>query len=339
MLSYFKWAFLFTLIGFITAFIWGVSTTGSLGGAVQFLFVCVVLSILEISLSFDNAIVNANKLKTMSELWRKRFLTWGIIIAVFGMRLVFPVLIVMIAAEIGPASAINLSINDPQKYSEIIKDAHLSISAFGSSFLMLVALSYFMDVNKEVDWLGAPERALRKCASIQGLEVTFVLASALLFSFFFESDERSDFIFSSLIGILIFMFVQLLSQLLEKKDLEFDLARNGLSGFIYLEILDASFSFDGVIGAFALTQNLFLILIGLGIGAFYVRSMTIMLLERGTLNEYCYLENGAFWSILVLAFLMALQSFLHIPEAATGLLSVSFIALAFNASIRKKRET
>lgn len=99
-------------------------------------------------------------------------------------------------------------------------------------------------------------------------------------------------------------------------------------------MLDASFSFDGVIGAFALTQNLFLIAIGLGIGAMYVRSMTIMLVERNTLAQFRYLENGAFWSVLILSLVMFAQTLIHVPEAVTGLLGATLIGLAFISSLR-----
>ena len=117
-----------------------------------------------------------------------------------------------------------------------------------------------------------------------------------------------------------------------------DMARGGLGAFLYLEVLDASFSFDGVIGAFALTQNLFLIAIGLGIGAMYVRAMTVMLVERGTLAEFRYLENGAFWSILILSILMFVQTLRPIPEAITGLLGACFIGMAFLSSLAWRRQ-
>ena len=105
----------------------------------------------------------------------------------------------------------------------------------------------------------------------------------------------------------------------------------GLGAFLYLEVLDASFSFDGVIGAFALTQNLFLIAIGLGIGAMYVRAMTVMLVERGTLAEFRYLENGAFWSILILSILMFAQTLRPIPGRHRQLLGAGFIGVASSA--------
>ena len=95
-------------------------------------FVASVLAVLEISLSFDNAIVNANKLNTMDPVWQHRFLTWGIVIAVFGMRLVFPLLVVVIAAGVGPIEALRLAATEPHEYARIIGEAHLAIAAFGA---------------------------------------------------------------------------------------------------------------------------------------------------------------------------------------------------------------
>ena len=102
-------------------------------------------------------------------------------------------------------------------------------------------------------------------------------------------------------------------------------------------MLDASFSFDGVIGAFALSNNLFVIAIGLGIGAMFVRSLTLLLVERGTLTEYRYLEHGAFWAILSLAAIMFLETVRHVPEGVTGLIGAAFLGVAFWSSLRHNR--
>jgi uncharacterized protein len=129
-----------------------------------------------------------------------------------------------------------------------------------------------------------------------------------------------------------------IGHLLDKSQETVELAaKGGLGAFLYLEVLDASFSFDGVIGAFALTQNLFLIAIGLGIGAMYVRSMTIMLVERKTLAAFRFLEHGAFWSILILSVIMFAQTLFHIPEVITGLLGAGVIALSLLSSLRYRR--
>ncbi len=340
MFHYFRWAILVTLAGLALAFWLGWVYSGNMTGAVSFFLIAVVLAVLEISLSFDNAIVNANKLKDMTPVWQRRFLTWGILIAVFGMRILFPLLIVVIAAGIGPVEAIVLASTQPTEYARIINDAHLSIAAFGGAFLMMVALNYFIDEGKDVHWIAVLERRLSMCASVRGLEVALVLAMMMLFTVLLPVRDEAAFLFAGSAGLLTFLMVELLGQVLDRRNEALKTtAQGGLGAFLYLEVLDASFSFDGVIGAFALTKNLFLIAIGLGIGAMYVRSMTIMLVERQTLAQLRYLEHGAFWSILILSLIMFAQTMWHIPEAVTGLLGAGLIGLALLSSLRFNRRS
>lgn len=336
-LHYFSWAFGFTAVGLALALWLGFTYEHTTHGALSFFFVACVLAVLEISLSFDNAIINANKLGQMTPEWQRRFLTWGILIAVFGMRILFPLIIVVVAAGIGPIEALRIAATQPAEYSRIIGEAHLSIAAFGGAFLMMVALSYFVDESKEVHWFVALERRLSSWASIRGIEVGFLLAIVLAFAWWLPTKTEGTFLVAACTGLLTFLAVEGLGQVLDKASLSGDVAKGGLGAFLYLEVLDASFSFDGVIGAFALTQNLFLIAIGLGIGAFYVRSMTVMLVERQALSEFRYLEHGAFWSILVLSVAMFAQTLMHVPEWATGLLGVVFIGLSLMSSLRWSR--
>jgi hypothetical protein len=338
LLRYFFWPVLLTVLGLALSFALGLQAQGTLAGGLSFLLIGSVLAVLEISLSFDNAIVNANKLKDMTEVWQRRFLTWGILIAVFGMRIVFPLLVVVIAAGIGPVAAVVLAATEPQEYARIMDEAHLSISAFGGTFLMMVALSYFIDHDKEVDWFRPLETRLRGCAALRGIELAIVLLIAVGFASVLPAGEGATFLFSAVCGLLTFLAVELLGQWLDAAEATRGAAaRGGFGAFLYLEVLDASFSFDGVIGAFALTQNLFLIAIGLGIGALYVRSMTIMLVEKKTLAEFRYLEHGAFYSILALSVIMLAQSLMHVHEAITGLVGAGLIAAALAASIRENR--
>ncbi len=337
MLKYLGWAYAVTVLGLVLAFWLGWYYSGTLSGALGFLMIGVILAVLEISLSFDNAIVNANKLEKMTEIWRRRFLTWGILIAVFGMRILFPLLVVVVAAQIGPIEAIRLAATQPDRYAEIINGAHLSIAAFGGAFLMLVALSWFIDEEKEIDWIRGIERVMRNCGGLPGFTVAFVLLLVLLFSMAVPPADTGTFLFAAIFGIVTFLAVEILGHVLDSSDAADQVAKGGLGAFLYLEVLDASFSFDGVIGAFALTQNLFLIAIGLGIGAMYVRSMTIMLVERKTLAEFRYLEHGAFWSILILSMIMFAQTLVHVPEVITGLLGASFIGLSLMSSLRHNR--
>ena len=304
-LRYFHWAFAVTAAGLVLGGVLGWQMTGTVSGALGIFVICAVLAVLEISLSFDNAIVNANVLKTMRPEWQRRFLTWGILIAVFGMRIVFPLLIVVIAAHVGPWQALVLAASDPEAYARILHDAHLPIAAFGGTFLMMVGLTFFFDHDKDIHWLGALERVMANAASVRGIEVAVVLALMLGVSRLLPESARMVFIVSAIWGLLTFLVVEVVGGLLDAGDEARDIAaRGGVGAFLYLEVLDASFSFDGVIGAFALSNNLFVIAIGLGIGAMYVRSMTIMLVERGTLAHYRYLEHGAFYAIIALSLVM-----------------------------------
>jgi hypothetical protein len=337
-LGYFRWAFIVTGLGLLLGLVLGWQTTGTLSGTATVFFIVAVLAVLEISLSFDNAIVNANKLKDMTPEWQRRFLTWGILIAVFGMRIIFPLLIVVIAARIGPIDAMIMAAARPDDYAAIMHDAHLPIAAFGGTFLMMVGLSYFFDHEKDVHWVRWLEIRMAQFATIRGIEVAFVLALILGFSRLLDPDKAELFFRAAIYGLLTFLLVEVLGGLLDasQKALE-AAAKGGLGAFLYLEVLDASFSFDGVIGAFALSQNLFIIAIGLGIGAMYVRSMTIMLVEKGTLAQYRYLEHGAFYAILILSVIMYAQAIVHIPEVLTGLGGAALIGVSLWSSVRWNR--
>ena len=337
-LSYFRFAFIFTAIGLALGAVLGWVSTGTATGTLSIFTICAILAVLEISLSFDNAVINANKLKTMTPLWQHRFLTWGIVIAVFGMRILFPLVIVVIAAGVGPIAAIRMAAAEPQKYAAIMQDAHTGIAAFGGSFLMMVALAYFFDGNKEIHWVKRVERRLAAASSARGIEIGIVLALILGFAAFQPRGEELGFLKPAIWGLVTFVAVDLLRHALDRAEATLSAAaRGGVGAFLYLEVLDASFSFDGVVGAFALSQNLFVIAIGLGIGAMYVRSLTIMLVEKGALADYRYLEHGAFYAILVLGVVMYAQTLMHIPEIFTGLFGAALILVALLSSIRHNR--
>ena len=338
--SYLKWPLAITIVGLCLSAWLGWATEGTVSGLISFLIVGIVLAALEIALSFDNAIVNANKLEEMTPVWRQRFLTWGILIAVFGMRIVFPLAIVAIFAWINPFAAMHLALADPDEYSRIIGKAHGPISAFGGTFLMMVALKFFVDSEKTIDWIGPVERGLRYCSSVRGLEIALVLIIVLTISRILPNNYSAQFVTSAIMGLLVFVAVDGLGTVLDNiagRTAEIG-AKGGLGAFLYLEVLDASFSFDGVIGAFALTTNILLIAIGLGIGAMYVRAMTIMLVEKGTLAEFRYLEHGAFYSIFALSLVMFMQSIFHVHELITGGVGMTIIGLSFASSIRQNQK-
>ncbi|WP_159981556.1 MULTISPECIES: DUF475 domain-containing protein [unclassified Novosphingobium] len=346
MFKYYKGSLLFTALCMVLAAWLGWDITGTLGGTLGILWIVAVLGVLEVSLSFDNAVVNATVLRDMDAVWRRRFLTWGILIAVFGMRIVFPLAIVAIAAKMGPIDAVILAATDSVRYEEIITAAHVGISGFGGAFLAMVGLSFFLDEEKELHWLGLIERPFAQLSRISGLAIGLVLLALYGLSRMIDPVEAMTFITSGIFGLVTYIAVQSVGALLEQgehashsgQDAAVAVAKSGLAGFLYLEVLDASFSFDGVVGAFALSNNLFIIALGLGIGAMFVRSMTVMLVDKGTLAEYRYLEHGAFYAIVALAAIMLLSVRFEIPETITGLIGAALIGLSLYDSLRSNRK-
>ena len=241
MMHYFKWAYIVTILGLALGALLGWQTTGTVGGMLSVFFICCVLAVLEISLSFDNAIVNANKLKDMTPEWQHRFLTWGIVIAVFGMRIVFPLLIVVVAANIGPWQAMVLAATQPDEYSRIMHDAHLPIAAFGGTFLMMVGLSFFFDHEKDVHWVRLLERRMQKYATIRGIEVALVLVTVLIFSSFLDPAESQVFFSSAIWGLLTFLLVEVLGGLLDSTQ---ETLKAGAKGYLLKDV-----SLEQLVGA------------------------------------------------------------------------------------------
>ncbi|KEO87796.1 membrane protein [Erythrobacter longus] len=338
MLKHFWGSLVFTAICMALGGWYGWTVSGTLEGTLSILWICAVLAVLEVSLSFDNAAVNASVLKDMDPVWQQRFLTWGIAIAVFGMRIVFPIVIVMVAASLGPIDAVGLALSNPDEYQRIVSDAHIGLMGFGGAFLGMVGLKFFFDSDKDHDWIAVIERPLAKVADIEAISIGIVLLATWATSTMLADADALAFIIAAIGGLLTYLVVEIVNHVLEPPaPSSGDVARAGFGAFLYLEVLDASFSFDGVIGAFALTNNLIIIAIGLGIGAMFVRSMTIFLVRKGTMSEYRYLEHGAFYAILALSVIMYVNTFAHIPEVITGLIGAVLIGLAFWSSVRANR--
>ncbi len=294
----------------------------------------VILSILEVTLSFDNAVVNAKVLERMSPKWQKRFLTWGIAVAVFGTRFVLPILIVSIATWASPWLITKLAFTDPAAYGHLLEGVHGSITAFGGVFLMMVSLKYFFDKAKEIHWIGWIEKHLVKWGRIEAIEIALALILLTSLSFLSHFDQATILV-SGIVGLVLFVVMEGLSGSLEIESE--DVARSGLTLFIYLNILDSAFSLDGVIGAFALTTNLLIIVVGLGIGAYFVRALTLYFVEQKTLAQLVYLEHGAHWAILGLAIAMLANLVVHVPEIVTGLIGLCFVVLAYRSSRKEMK--
>ena len=342
MLKYFFSSYLVTILGLVAAFLWGEHV--HVGTGLTCVFIASVLAILEISLSFDNAVVNAMKLENMSEKWRHRFITWGILIAVFGMRFVFPLAVVAIFAKLNILTVLNMALNDVNQYAHYLELTHAPIVTFGGAFLLMLFLDYFTEDEKDIHWICFIEEKLQKLSKIKGVCTLTTLAILGLLMLKIDPSVQVSVFKSGLAGIITYLAIDGLAEWLEKRQEEkaklcADTVKcSGLVGFLYLELIDASFSLDGVLGAFALSKDILIITIGLFIGAMFVRSLTIMLVEKKTLKQFCYLEHGAHWAIGVLAILMFVSTFHHVPEVVTGLLGLIFIVSAFVCSLIHNRK-
>ncbi|MDA3057188.1 DUF475 domain-containing protein [Campylobacter sp. VBCF_05 NA6] len=295
-------------------------------------YICALLSILEISLSFDNAVVNAKVLTDMNAIWRKRFIVWGIPVAVFGMRFAFPIIIVSAASHLGLFESLNLALNNPARYSEILEENKDGIYIFGGAFLMMVFLSFFFDNEDREPWIRVLEEnaLVRRLKNFPKFEILLAVILGAVLAVLIPSKTAIIAYFSA---IILFILIKSFDKIFSCNGV-----RNGLNGFIYLEMLDASFSFDGVIGAFALSNNIFIIMLGLGAGAMFVRSLTIYLVERGTLAKFIFLEHGAHYAIGTLAAIMFIKLEFEISEVITGTLGIIFIFSAFVCSILYNRK-
>lgn len=295
----------------------------------------VLLTILEVTLSFDNAVINARILTQMNEKWQRRFLTWGILIAVVGTRLVLPILIVAASVALSPLAVAKLAAFAPEEYAHLLEGAHTAIAAFGGAFLLMVALKYFFDDAKSVHWLRSVERHLARWGRIEAIEIGIALLTLLLIAYF--AGHAATILTAGIIGIVLFIVMQGIANSFSV-EAEHAVAVGSAALFLYLNVLDAAFSLDGVIGAFAITSSLPIIVIGLGIGAYYVRSLTIYFVRQKTLDTLMYLEHGAHWAILGLAAAMLASLFIHIPEVITGLVGLLFVGTAAWSSISVMRK-
>ncbi|GAB2673155.1 DUF475 domain-containing protein [Gordonia jinhuaensis] len=339
-----------SLIALVVAFVYG---------GWEAVALAVILGVLEVSLSFDNAVINATILERLSDFWQRIFLTVGVVIAVFGMRLLFPLVIVWITSGLNPVEAFDLAMNPPANgadtfadgspsYEKILTDAHPQIAAFGGMFLFMLFCD-FLFTPREVTWLSWIERPLAAVGRLQQVPVVLSLITLVLVAEYLAPDlHRSTVLIAGILGIVTYLVVNGLASLFHT-----DRFAEGTSGdgsvvkatgraafflFLYLEVLDASFSFDGVIGAFAITADPIIIALGLGfIGAMFVRSLTVYLVRAGTLSEYRYLEHGAHWAIGALAIILFITISHHINDVVTGLIGIAFIGAAFLSSVVANR--
>ncbi len=288
-----------------------------------------LLIVLEVTLSFDNAVVNAKVLEGMTPVWRHRFLTWGILVAVFLTRALLPIIIVAVSAWTSPWVIAHLALFDAEQYAHLLEQSEYVVGAFGAMFLLMAGFHYFFDAEKEVHWLEIVEKRL---ATLGNIEAMAIIVALVILSFVAISipEHRSEILLAGVFGITLFAVVQGAAKAFSR------LAVTGSSAalFVYLEILDAAFSLDSVVGAFALSKEIVIIVIGLGIGAYFVRSLTAYMVEHKTLGKIKYLEHGAHWALLGLAGAMIANMFFHVPDPITGFVGLVFVGAAYISSMR-----
>lgn len=292
--------------------------------------VVLVLAVIELSFSFDNAVVNATVLRRLSSFWRQLFLTLGIVVAIFIVRAILPIAIVSITAGLPFRAVLELALHKPTLYSLKLTAAQPAINAFGGAFLLMLALHFFMAVRR-VHWLRAIEQPLGKLLW-WWLPLAVAALAVSLIAWWPANAHQLTTLAAGGIGIGSYLCMH---GLIVAMDRSFAAHRKrelvgaaAFMTFLYLELLDASLSFDGVIGAFAITTSVVLIGIGLGIGAIWVRTLTVYMVERRLLDIYRYLEHGAHYAIFVLASAMLVSIVVPISDYITGVLCLGLIAAA-----------
>lgn len=307
----------------------------------QALFTCVVLTLLETTLSADNAVVNSKVLITLSPAWQRAFMTVGIFIAVFVVRFALPIFIVMGTAGLAFGETLDLALNHPKEYEHELEESAPVINAFGGTFLLMIALSYFIDYQKKTHWLGFLESYLGRLGRFDNITVFLMLLASIIIYFTVDASLHSTVLIASICAMALHIGLELLSAVMggheKHMQVKHKVGLAAFASFLYLEVLDASFSLDGVIGAFALTNSVVLIMAGLGAGAVWVRAMTIHLVRSNALAKYRFLEHGAHWAIGFLGAVMLLHLYhIELPEVIVGSLGLIFIGSAIWWSVRHK---
>ena len=291
------------------------------------------LSVFEMVSSIDNAIINADVLATMGEKARGWFLFWGLIVAVFGVRGLLPWLIVWATTpSLGPIGALLATFSSDPAVVAAIEESAPVLLIFGGMFLVLL---FFHWLFVEEKTCGLRSEAFFSRQSVWFYAVASILLAVIVW-FALQIDTLMGF--AAVLGSTAFFIVHGFRQNAEVQEAR--LRRPGMSDFskiAYLEVLDATFSIDGVIGAFAFTLSVPLILIGNGIGAVVVRELTVRGVDK--IRSYCFLKNGAMYSILVLGTIMLADSFgFHIPTWLSPIATFGIVGYFLYRSVQEQKK-
>jgi hypothetical protein len=295
------------------------------------LFIIFGLALFEIITSLDNAIINAEVLGGMSKRAKRWFLTWGILTSVFLVRGLLPFLILFATnPKLGISGTLTAAFSKDPRVAEIIQDSSHVLLIAGGVFLIFLFFNWLFLEPKDFGLRG--ERFFQK----QGAWFFAVVSILLTFIVWLAFKNGHELLqFGAVVGSTAFFIIHGFRTYAEQQEKK--LMSGGMSDFAkiaYLEVLDASFSIDGVIGAFAFTFAIPLILIGNGLGAIVLRQLTISNIER--IKKYRYLKNGAMYSILILGIIMLLQSFdVHLPEWLSPAATIGIVGAFFIKSHRE----
>lgn len=291
------------------------------------------LCVFEVVSSLDNAVVNADVLSTMSAKWRKWFLVWGIFFSVFLVRGLLPWLIVWAATpSLGPwGSLVSTFSNDPH-VKEALEASAPPLLVGGGIFLVFLFF-HWLFLEPKVWGLG-----VEKFISRQGAWFFAVVSVLLSVVMWFALKENTMIAFAASVGSSAFFITHGFKEHAARVEVEMkeNKSMSDISKLLYLEILDATFSIDGVIGAFAFTMSVPLILLGNGLGALVVRDLTIRGVDR--IKMYPYLKNGAMYSIFFLGIIMLIEGFgIHIPPYVAPLITFVIVGFFFGKSVKYAR--
>ncbi len=288
----------------------------------------IILSILglclfEVVSSIDNAVVNADVLSTMSVKWRKWFLIWGIFFGVFMVRGLLPWFIVWMAnPSIGPWGALTASFSNDPRIQQALQESSPPLLLGGGVFLIFLFFHWLFLEPKEFGL------HVERFFSRQGVWF-FAVVSVILSVIIWEALKINPMMaFAASVGSCAFFITHGFKEHAARVELELKNRHHlsDISKIMYLEILDATFSIDGVIGAFAFTMSVPIIILGNGLGAIVVRQLTIKGVDK--IKQYPYLKNGAMYSIFFLGMIMVMESFgAHVPHYAAPV--ITFIVIGF----------
>ena len=310
----------------------------------QGLVLAALLGVLEIAVSFDNAIVNATVLARLGPFWQRMFLTVGILVAAIGMRLLVPLAIVSVGAHLDPLSALRLAYAHPEQYRGLLYDSQPAIAAFGGAFLLMIFFGFVFE-EREAVWIGWIEKPLRRLGRLPKIGEVLVLAFAVIAGCTVTGGSALKVMIGAVSGLGAYLLVGGAGELIaaqadadgETRPRAIAVGRAAFFLFCYLELLDATFSFDSVMGAFSVTLDISIITIGLAIGAAYIRALTVFVVRRGTLEEYRYLEHGAYYAIGMLALLLMVEVWHDVPDVLTAGVGAAMIVAAVASSLWSKR--